>query len=469
MFHGRRPSLLHLTLACAFALGALVRLRAALGDDGLYWPDEVFQSLEPAHRALFGYGMISWEFAAGARNWALPGCVAGMIELANLLGFSEPPQYIRFVKVAFVPISLATACGSFALARAFGASPARASLGMVAMWFGAVPIYFAHRAMSENACALPLVWGLYAVWKPSASRRSLAIGASLLGLAVLLRLQCALFCVVALGVLLMRGQRKQASMVFALLVVWAALYGLLDRLTWGQWFQSALVYLRFNLLEAGASTWGTSPAWYYPHTLFTAMPLLALLGLAAMIVAWKSPVTWAVLLFLGAHSCVPHKELRFMLPALPLLFAAFGIAAEALGTKVRSALVQGGVTLASVVSLLQAPRLTFADLGAGSFRGEASAWDHYGFINRLLYVARRQPDLCGLRIDVPLALSGGLSHLHRRVPLYSRSHAPQTRHFNYAITRSGSGAPVIAGENGYELVRIAPTCVADAAYDWRLP
>ena len=32
-----------------------------------------YQSLEPAHRLVFGYGMLAWEFIEGARNWALPG------------------------------------------------------------------------------------------------------------------------------------------------------------------------------------------------------------------------------------------------------------------------------------------------------------------------------------------------------------------------------------------------------------
>ena len=41
-----------------------------LTDDGIYWPDEIHQSLEPAHRLVFGYGLIAWEFSDGARNWA---------------------------------------------------------------------------------------------------------------------------------------------------------------------------------------------------------------------------------------------------------------------------------------------------------------------------------------------------------------------------------------------------------------
>ncbi|HZA50383.1 MAG TPA: hypothetical protein VE549_06560, partial [Myxococcaceae bacterium] len=51
-------------LVLAFALVAGFLLRAVLGvpDDGIYWPDEIYQSLEPAHRVVFGYGLVAWEF-----------------------------------------------------------------------------------------------------------------------------------------------------------------------------------------------------------------------------------------------------------------------------------------------------------------------------------------------------------------------------------------------------------------------
>ncbi|HEX8822710.1 MAG TPA: hypothetical protein VF794_22475, partial [Archangium sp.] len=59
-------------LVLALGVGAALRVWTALTDDGIYWPDEVFQSLEPAHRLVFGYGLKAWEFIEGARNWALP-------------------------------------------------------------------------------------------------------------------------------------------------------------------------------------------------------------------------------------------------------------------------------------------------------------------------------------------------------------------------------------------------------------
>lgn len=63
-------------LAVALVSGAAVRLWLALTDHGIYWPDEVYQSVEPAHRMAFGYSMVAWEFVVGARNVLLPGLIA---------------------------------------------------------------------------------------------------------------------------------------------------------------------------------------------------------------------------------------------------------------------------------------------------------------------------------------------------------------------------------------------------------
>src|ERR1700694_1797806 len=53
----RRPTAEQALLAAVLALGALPRVFLALTDDGIYWPDEIYQTLEPAHRLVFGYGL----------------------------------------------------------------------------------------------------------------------------------------------------------------------------------------------------------------------------------------------------------------------------------------------------------------------------------------------------------------------------------------------------------------------------
>ena len=61
-------------LPWALAAGcALFAFAVALVLRGRTHPDEVFQYLEPAHRAVYGYGEQAWEWREGIRNWFVPG------------------------------------------------------------------------------------------------------------------------------------------------------------------------------------------------------------------------------------------------------------------------------------------------------------------------------------------------------------------------------------------------------------
>src|SRR5437764_7505367 len=120
-------------LAASIALGTAYRLWVAFTDDGIFWPDEIFQSLEPAHRLVFGYGLVPWEFIEGARNWALPGFIALLLKLCAVLGLDTPGQYLGVVRGVFVALAVASAVGVWRLSRAYGASELSASVAALAL------------------------------------------------------------------------------------------------------------------------------------------------------------------------------------------------------------------------------------------------------------------------------------------------------------------------------------------------
>jgi hypothetical protein len=180
--------------------------------------------------------------------------------------------------------------------------------------------------------------------------------------------------------------------------------------------------------------------------------------------------TTLTLLFIGAHSIVPHKELRFILPALPLAIAATAVAFDRFPGRLRLASL-GYLVLSAVISVSTFRSLTWGDLGAFPDRPAESAWDQHGSVNRLLLAAHDiQPPVCGLRVNVPRAWHGGASFLHRNVQFYGVMPG-ELGLYNYAITESGSGLPVAARDGDWELVRMpvsTATCVRDPEYDWRL-
>ncbi|NMO22499.1 hypothetical protein HG543_47725 [Pyxidicoccus fallax] len=466
-------------LALVLLAGAAFRIHWALNDEGLYWPDEVYQSLEPAHRLVFGYGLVAWEFVEGARNWALPGLVAGVLGLARLLGGTAPAVYLDVIKCFFALLGVGCAWGSWRLARAYGASELAAAAGAALFALAAVPIYFAPRALSENASALPVVLGLALALPRGGSRRAVLGGACLLGLAVLLRLQNGIFCVGLLAVLLAQRRWRAAGEALAVLAGWAFLYGLLDRLTWGGWFHSARVYLEFNVLKDGASAWGTAPFSYYGRVLFQGMAAVTFVtGVLVLLAARRAPGLLAVsALFFALHALQPHKELRFLVPVLPLFTALAGVGLDSLlvgwstrGVRIVAALA---VTAVAALSGLRAGRLTFGDVGQyEDSRPQASAWDDAGDINRLLLAASRRDDVCGLKVEVVhLAWTGGYSYLHQPVPLYPPNGPPRgSGLFSHVITFPAYAPGEVLAESGpVVLARLRDGCVPDPGYTWRLP
>jgi len=475
------------TLAVAMLLGLGLRLAVVFGDEGIYWPDEIYQSFEPAHRLVFGYGLVPWEYVDGARTWALPGLVALVLKLCAMFGGDSPFVYLRVTKLVFALMSLGTALGVYRLARVLIDEPQNpkkelpAALAAALFALAAPVLYFSHRAMSENATALPVVWGLALVLDQRSPRRLLLLGASLLGLSVLFRLQSGIFCAGALGILAARRRWPATREVALVLLGWAFVYGALDAYAWhdvpgaklGGWFHSAFVYLRFNLIEGKAAAWGTSPWSYYLRTLWSSMAgVTVLLAIGAGLAARRAPgVLLVVLAFLVLHSVTPHKELRFILPVLPLAAALLGVGLATLADELVLRVAVPVVAVVLAASVLTWRSLTFGQLGAYPERPNDSAWNDAAPINRLLLEASRHDDVCGLRIDVHLAWTGGSTYLHRNAPLYMPGYPPQAGHFNYAVVRAGSGAPVIAADSGWELVKLQlPNgCVPDPGYTWRLP
>jgi hypothetical protein len=239
---------------------------------------------------------------------------------------------------------------------------------------------------------------------------------------------------------------------------------------YGGWFHSARLYLQFNLIEGRSAQFGTSPPGYYVEFIFKSMPIIAACLAIGLPIGLRYAPALSVLalLFLAAHSAIPHKEFRFILPMLPLAIAATATSVDALPRAPRLAGV--GLLLAgAVASAVTFQSLTWGDLGRPDHPdAQKSAWDASGPVNRLLLAAHRQRDLCGLQLDIPLAFHGGSSYLHLPVPIYNIA-AESVGLYNYSITAAGTGLPVVARDHDMELIKVQNTrCGPDHRYDWRL-
>lgn len=446
-----------LLLALGAVSGLIARVWFAFTDDGLLWPDEYYQSLEPAHRAVFGYGWQAWEFLEGARHWTLPGLIAAVMKLSGA-------QYLAAVELMFCLAGVATGFAVYALARAQAADPLHAAVGAVAFWCMGFAVYCAPRAMGETLSALPVTLA-FALLLSSPQRWKLLLAGALLSLAVGLRLQNGIFCLGALW--LVWRQRSGLGWLLASLVAGALVYGGIDWLTWGRPFHSALVYLRFNVLEGKSSDFGTAPVFFYAARLVTAegLTVVPLVALAVRSWAVRREVLWVSLAFLLVHSFIPHKELRFIFPLLPLLAAQ-----AAVGLTRAPRWAMGAVVALSLASLATFQTLTFGRLGISNPPRELSALDYMGAPNRLLKRATTQNDLCGLKLfDLENWRTGGYAYLHQRVPMYRRDQSAEGR-YNYALAKQGTLAgEIVASEDDFVLLKLPVSgCAPDPTYDFHL-
>jgi hypothetical protein len=464
-----RSSIWRALLLVAVVSGAALRIHFALTDLGMYWPDEVHQSLEPAHRLAFGHSLIAWEFVAGARNMLFPWFIAGVMKLLALVRLDSPFVYLPVLRVGFALCSMLTVLGTFRLASALGCSLPSSVTAAVALCWMNFFIYLAPRAMPEVVATAPLVWGLAWVFE-APSRRSMVIAGSLLGLAVILRMHCGLFAAGAVVLLVTQRRTREARTLFATLAVWALLYGLIDLVAWGSFFHSARTYLQFNVIEGRAAEFGRAPpAYYTKHLTKTLGALWVLLAVLSVVAARRATALFVMtgLFFLG-HFVLPHKELRFLAPILPLLCVLAAAGLESLVT-VRwwaGLGAAGSMLVASLFSVVTFSSLTFDRIGRHE---TTSALDEYGPENRLLMAASRSPDVCGvLLLTAPRWKTYAYAALHRDVPLYETPGPDRAlRYFNAVIVRRGTEPGVsLASDGDVELIRISSEpCVRDPAFE----
>jgi hypothetical protein len=93
-----------------------LRLVPTIVEPSLNWADEIFQTLEPAHRLVYGYGLVTWEFQLGMRSWLLPGFVAAIMEAARLVS-DGPDIYLPAIAGVLALLASASVICCFLWAR----------------------------------------------------------------------------------------------------------------------------------------------------------------------------------------------------------------------------------------------------------------------------------------------------------------------------------------------------------------
>ena len=330
------------------ACGLAVVVLSAWFNRGFLSYDEHFQILEFAWYKLgrAPADTLAWEFREQMRPglqplmavWAARGVEAVGVVSPFVLAF-----LLRLVSgLLGVWVSLAVAIRVLPEVRNERLKVALLA-GSLLLWF----LPFAHvRFSADNWGGLLFFAGLCLLmdsvgstprWDGRPGRRAAmaAVGAAglLWGFAFYFRYQIG-FSIAGAGCWLLFVRRARPAVVAALassFLMACAACTLADRWLYDAWVFTPYEYLRANLIEGKAASFGLEPWWYYlgQMLLFLIPPfslvLVGLLGAAA----WyerRHVLIWTTVPFLVGHSLIGHKEVRFLVPityaVVPLLVLA---------------------------------------------------------------------------------------------------------------------------------------------------
>ena len=361
---GRAAGLPLGTLLLVAVVASLGVLRSA---ENAWHPDEHFQILEFAwaRLGLAPVADLPWEFAARIRPTLQPVLAMGALAAFRALGVESPWPWIlalRLISLALAFVVMVRVASQVA--------PELGPAGRRTLWASALLLWFAPmltaRFTSENWSGMALAAAVPLIAREAGRARDARAGV-LLGLAFVLRFQAA-FAIAALLIWLVTGGRgalARAARISAAAASVVALGVALDSWFYGAFVLTPWEYLRSNLIEGVAATFGTSPWWWYlPFaTLWMAPPvglaiaLLVAIGIAARP---RSPWAWALVAFAAGHTVIAHKELRFLFPLVyffPVLMA-FGVDRLAARAGAAAWMRPAGRVLAAINVLLLALLLT---------------------------------------------------------------------------------------------------------------
>ncbi|XP_063170283.1 GPI mannosyltransferase 3 isoform X2 [Candoia aspera] len=258
------------------ALSLALRLVCCVSVRTSFVPDEYWQSLEVAHRAAFGYGSLTWEWAEGLRSPLYPLLFAGLYKVLQLLAKDEAPLLIWLPRVFQAVLAAFADVKLYSLAKRLDniETAKWVYFCQLCSWF---TWYCCTRTLTNTMEAVLTTFALrcYPTEGTKMENRLIALGGSLV----------------------------------------------VDRVFFGKWVVVPLNFLKFNVLHDLAAFYGShSWHWYFTQGLPVILgPHLPFFLHGCFHASRKHRVFLVVVLWtVAAYSVLRHKEFRFIYPILPI-------------------------------------------------------------------------------------------------------------------------------------------------------
>lgn len=301
-------------------------------------PDQIFQTLEPAHYLAFGRGFLAWEWHDGIRSWVYPGFLAAIMKLCSYIT-SGPRFYISIINITMILFSLLPVYITYKLtykSNLFAHNKKALSLlaaALPAFWF--TLILYSPLTLNGTLPAYLFALNCYLIIKyldtnnniSKENAYSLILIGSLFGLITILRFHLLPEIAFALIYCSRKNFIYRAKFLTIGFLLSFIPLGFLDWITMDYPFHSIIYNFYMNIFKGVAQKFGTRPFYYYLgkniqhwNILFIPFCYFAYLGFK------KYPVfIWAALINLVSFSLIAHKEFRFIFLFVVCFFISAGI------------------------------------------------------------------------------------------------------------------------------------------------
>lgn len=319
-----------------FAL--IIRLVAALFSEGYGMHDDHFLVIEAAGSWVDGYDYNNWlpanKLITGTpegHSFTYVGLNYLLLSSLKWFGIADPKILMLINRLIHALLSLLVIRFAYKITQHLADKKTAVLVSWTLALLWAMP-FLAVRNLVEVISMPFLLWSVWlGITNPERKRNFLFAG-MLVGLAISLRYQIAIYAVGVGIVYVFNWQWKRLLLYFAgFVLTFIVTQGLVDYFIWGYPFAEFIAYVVYNMNEGTAYMSNTNYFMYF-YVLFGV--LLFPLGILAFIGYFKAAKGHLILfiptlLFLLFHSIFPNRQERFILTILPLVFilSFIGIAA----------------------------------------------------------------------------------------------------------------------------------------------
>lgn len=415
------PDLLKMFAACV-----LFRVVNAVCVRTFFSADEYWQSLEVAHKLVFGYGHLTWEWTHALRGYLHPLIFAVPYKIAQLVGLDSTLVMVWSPRLVQAVIAAAGDVHVYKLAHRWFAGAKKkakdeksegapepdaaarwALFCSLACWFN---FFCAVRTFSNcTEAALTVAALAYWPWTGAASENDDAKNVNRPLALALAAVSCAIRPAAALywlPIFIEEAVKSRSRVSFIakeavpIGAVVLALSACVDRVFYGRWELVPWNFFKFNALEGGGALYGSHP-WHWNLT--QGYPAIATVFIPLAVMSCVGKKRWAPLTVIGwtvlGYSVPSHKEFRFLLPALAPALAAAGAQLASFSKHKRIAAV-------ALIVLTQVPLALYLSIRHQS--GVVSVWSELAKA-----VDRGETHSAGILSLTPCHQHPWTTHVHR--------------------------------------------------------